>query len=128
MTGILEVVSGALILTGGISCIIGGIGLLRLPDFFSRTHAGGVTDTFGAPCILVGLVFQTADPLVSVKLLLILVFLFFTSPTAGYALARAALTHGQTPQVDDDSFDDSLREGAIPTNTGTAGKEAGPSD
>jgi multicomponent Na+:H+ antiporter subunit G len=109
----LDILSWALLVTGGLFCMLGGIGLLRLPDFFSRTHAGGLTDTFGAPCILIGLALQAGDPLVVIKLGLILIFLFFTSPTSSYALGRAAITHGLTPVLHEGEFDDSLREGPI---------------
>lgn len=82
------------LLAGGFFGIVGGIGLLRFPDFFTRLHAAGVTDTLGATLILSGLMLQTESGLVTVKLLLILAFAFFTSPTATHALAKAAL-HGK---------------------------------
>jgi|TARA_B100001123_G_C14886631_1_gene858147 multicomponent Na+:H+ antiporter subunit G len=105
MTEPLLMVSAAFLFAGGFFLVTGGIGLLRLPDFYCRTHAGGLTDTLGAGLTLLGLVFravaeQPADwGLVVVKLLLILVFLFFTSPGSGYALVRAAFTQGHKPRL-----------------------------
>ena len=109
MTNALFIVSEAFLVAGGFFLVTGGIGLHRLPDFYSRTHAGGLTDTLGAGLTLLGLVFRTlaeqpaeqpADwGLVVVKLLLILVFLFFTSPGSGYALVRAAFTQGHKPRL-----------------------------
>ncbi|MEC9008596.1 MAG: monovalent cation/H(+) antiporter subunit G [Planctomycetota bacterium] len=105
MTDALLIVSAAFLVAGGFFLVTGGIGLHRLPDFYSRTHAGGLTDTLGAGLTLLGLVFRTlaeqpADwGLVVVKLLLILVFLFFTSPGSGYALVRAAFTQGHKPRL-----------------------------
>ena len=105
MTDVLLIVSAAFLIAGGFFLVTGGIGLHRLPDFYSRTHAGGLTDTLGAGLTLLGLVFravaeQPADwGLVVVKLLLILVFLFFTSPGSGYALVRAAFTQGHKPRL-----------------------------
>ena len=78
MTDVLQIVSGACILAGGFFLITGGIGLHRLPDFYSRTHAGGLTDTLGAGLTLLGLIFRAAADqpsdwgLVVVKLILIL--------------------------------------------------------
>lgn len=79
---------------GGAFGIIGGLGLLRFPDFFSRLHAAGVTDTLSALLIVLGLVLQSGISLLTLKLLLILLFLLFTTPTASHALAQAALTAG----------------------------------
>ena len=93
LTMLVDILSWALILTGGAFGIIGGIGLLRLPDFFSRIHAASVTDSMCAPCIIAGLMLQSGFTLVTVKLAFLIVFLFLTSPTASHALAKAAL-HG----------------------------------
>ena len=85
------------IATGSAFVIIGGIGLIRFPDLFTRFHAAGVTDTLGAGFIITGLMIQAGFSLICFKLLLILAFLFITSPTATHALAKAALHGGVTP-------------------------------
>lgn len=92
-----DLLSWALILTGGAFGIIGGIGLLRLPEFFSRIHAASITDSMCAPCIIAGLMLQSGLTLVTVKLFFLIVFLFLTSPTASHALAKAALHGGLRP-------------------------------
>jgi multicomponent Na+:H+ antiporter subunit G len=97
LTILVDILSWALILTGGIFGIIGGIGLLRLPDFFSRIHAASITDSMCAPCIIAGLMLQSGLTLVTVKLAFLIVFLFLTSPTASHALAKAALHGGLEP-------------------------------
>jgi multicomponent Na+:H+ antiporter subunit G len=94
---VIDILSWILILTGGAFGIIGGIGLLRLPDFFSRIHAASVTDSMCAPCIIAGLMLQAGLTLVAVKLLFLVVFLFLTSPTASHALAKAAVHGGLEP-------------------------------
>ena len=81
--------------------IIGAIGLLRFPDFYSRLHAAGITDTLSAALILVGLMIQASTFTTGAKLFLVLVFLLFTSPTATHALARVALLGGHRPSVND---------------------------
>ena len=81
-------------MSGGFFVVAGGVGLLRFPDFFTRLHAASVTDTLGAGLILLGLMLQSGFPHASIKLILILMFLFISSPTAAHALAKAAL-HGK---------------------------------
>jgi multicomponent Na+:H+ antiporter subunit G len=85
------------LLAGGFFSIVGGIGLLRMPDFYTRTHAASVTETLGAALILLGLVLQAGLSLVTVKLLVIGLLIFFTSPTANHALVKAALYRGLQP-------------------------------
>ncbi len=92
-----DIASWALLVSGGGFCIIGGLGLLRLPDVFARMHAAGITDTLGAGLILAGLMLQGGLSLVTVKLFLILVFLLYTNPTSTYALANAAYRQGLAP-------------------------------
>ena len=99
MTGALglDLVSWVLLVTGGAFAIIGGIGVVRLPDFYSRLHASGVTDTAAAYLILAGLMVQGGLALVTVKLALIGFFMFFTNPTSTHALASTAHSHGLEP-------------------------------
>ncbi len=85
-----EVVSAGFIGLGALLCLIGAIGILRLPDFYTRLHAAGINDTAGAGFILVGLALHSGANLVSVKLIMVLFFLVVTSPTATHALVSAA--------------------------------------
>ncbi len=98
MTGLaVDMLSWALLLAGGFFVVVGGIGLMRLPNLYTRMHAAGVGDTLGAALILCGLMLQAGFTLVAVKLVLILMFLWLTTPTASYALANAALFAGLEP-------------------------------
>ena len=99
MTGglILDGISWALLVAGGLFVIIGGVGLLRLPDFYTRIHAAGITDTLGSWLILGGLCFQSESWLVTVKLLMLLFFMVATSPLASHAVAKAAYLRGLDP-------------------------------
>jgi multicomponent Na+:H+ antiporter subunit G len=98
MIGIVfDILSWAFILAGSAFAIIGAVGLLRLPDLYARMHAAGITDTLGAGLIVAGLTVQAGFTLVTVKLILIFVFLLYTSPTSTYALANAAFTGGLQP-------------------------------
>ena len=94
---VLDILSWVFLLAGSFFSIAGGIGVIRMPDVFTRLHAAGVTDTGGAGLILVGLMFQGGLTLITVRLLLILGFLWFSSPVSTYALARAALAGGEEP-------------------------------
>ena len=94
MSGLLDGVSWIALLAGALFCIVSAVGVLRMPDMFTRAHAAGITDTMGAAFILVGLMFQAGPGLVSLKLLTILIFLFVTSPAATHALVKAAYSRG----------------------------------
>ncbi len=94
-----DIVSGTLLLAGAAFVLIGTLGLLRLPDFYARLHGAGITDTLGAELMLIGMMVQAGFSLVTVKLLLISLFVFFTSPTATHALANAARVTGLRPAL-----------------------------
>lgn len=94
---VLDALSWVLLAGGSFFAVTGGIGVLRLPDVFSRLHGSGMTDTMGAGLILGGLMLQAGLSLVTVKLVLVLGFLWLTSPVATHALARAALDRGVKP-------------------------------
>ncbi len=96
-----DIASWALLVSGGGFCVIGGLGLLRLPDVYARMHAAGIIDTLGAGLILAGLMLQGGLSLVTVKLILILVFLLYTSPTSSHAVANAAIRSGFKPILTD---------------------------
>ena len=85
------------LIAGGVFCLIGGYGLIRLPDMFTRMHAAGVSDTLGAGLILLGLGLHEGPTLITVKLGIILIFIVFSSPTSTHALAQAALAGGLKP-------------------------------
>jgi multicomponent Na+:H+ antiporter subunit G len=106
---IADIASWALIVTGSLSLVISTLGLLRLPDFYTRIHAAGVTDTIGAELVVFGLVIQAGLSLVSVKLLLIGLFLFFTSPTATHAVTNAAFMAGLKPRLAKESKEKDVR-------------------
>jgi multicomponent Na+:H+ antiporter subunit G len=93
----LDVLSWLALGAGAVFVVGGGIGLVRLPDFYTRLHAAGLVDTLGAFLIVVGLALQAGLTQVTIKLVLILVFLFFTSPTATHAVAHAAVAGGLKP-------------------------------
>lgn len=101
IAGAVDVLSWACLVAGGVFCVIGGVGLIRMPDFYTRTHAASVVDTLGAGLLLLGLMLQAGLSLVAVKLVVLGLLIFFTSPTATHALARAAKVRGVKPLLCD---------------------------
>ncbi len=93
MSMLLEGLSWALMVAGSLVLLITGLGILTLPEYYSRIHAASITDTLGAALVLLGLVTQAGWSLVSAKLVLILVFLVITGPAASHALAKTAQLH-----------------------------------
>jgi multicomponent Na+:H+ antiporter subunit G len=94
---VIDVASWVCLGVGGLACVVGAVGLLRMPDLFTRMHAASLVDTVGAGFVLLGLALQAGLTLVTVKLAMIGLLIFFTSPTATHALARAALYRGVKP-------------------------------
>lgn len=94
---VLDLLSFVLMTVGGLCVLVGGIGVLRMPDLYTRMHAASVTDTAGMALVIAGLLLQAGWSLVLVKLIAVFVFLFVTSPTAAYALANAAQLSGHEP-------------------------------
>jgi multicomponent Na+:H+ antiporter subunit G len=97
MSAALDALSWVLLVTGGAFCVVGALGLVRMPDFFTRMHAAGVVDTLGAGLMLAGLIVQAGFTLVTVKLIAIGLLFLLTSPAATHALAQAALARGVKP-------------------------------
>lgn len=102
MNAALDLLSWMCLVAGGAFCIIGGIGLIRMPDFYTRVHAASVTETLGAGLTLLGLMFQAGLTLACAKLIMIGILILFMSPTATHALTRAALVRGLDPVLADD--------------------------
>jgi len=97
MSALIFFVSWICLAAGGLFCVTGALGLVRMPDFYTRMHAASVTETLGAGLILLGLLLQAGLTLIAVKLLMIGLLIFFTSPTATHALAKAAYARGLKP-------------------------------
>jgi len=94
---LIDIASGISFAVGGAFLLIGALGMIRLPDVWARVHAAGIIDTIGAELIVFGMILQAGLTQTSLKLLLIGLFLFVTSPTATHAVANAAFTAGLRP-------------------------------
>ena len=100
MDTLINITSALFLLMGSFLCISGGVGILRFPDFYTRMHAVGVTDTLATAMILIGLMLQLPDGLVVLKLILILLMTLFIGPTTSHALAKAAMHNNLKPKLD----------------------------
>lgn len=82
---------------------VGVIGVLRFPDFYSRLHAAGKSDSLAAVLVIIAVAlynlqsFSAANLLVSIKILLIAIFIYVASPTATHAITKTAIVIGVTP-------------------------------
>ena len=92
-----DIVTGIFFFIGSMSIIIGACGLIKLPDVFSRIHAAGMIDTGGSAFFLLGMIVQSGWSLITVKLVLIGVFIFFTSPVTSHVTANLARENKLTP-------------------------------
>lgn len=91
------ILSYSLIAIGSFFIITCGIGMIRMPDFYTRLHPGGLTDSIGAPLVLLGLIVMDGFSMEDVKLVVLLLFLYLTGPTATHALAKSALVSHLKP-------------------------------
>lgn len=91
MDTLIQFSSAFFLLVGSFLCVSGGVGILRFPDFYTRMHAVGVTETLATAMILIGLILHNPDFLVDIKLMVILLMTLFISPSASHALANAAM-------------------------------------
>ncbi len=103
-----DVLAIALLIGGALVMLVGSVGINRLPDFYSRTHAAANVDSLGILLFVGGLAVYEGLTLNSGKLMLIVLFLILTSPVASHALARRALLAGLQPRFNADQAEDRL--------------------
>lgn len=117
MALIIDAVSWVLIACGSALVVIAAIGMVRMPDLFSRMQSVSIIDTMGAGLLLTGLMLQSGFSLVTLKLAFIMALLFYIGPVISHALAQAALHEGVKPILSED------RRGRLDP-PGSSGKEA----
>ncbi len=93
-----SILTWILMISGSFFVLVGGIGVLRMPDLYTRVHSASVTEILGPFLVLAGLIVQSGVSLTSGKLLAIMLFLMLTSPTGAYALTNAAQLSGLRPR------------------------------
>ena len=99
----MTIIAAFLLILGLVFYTGGAVGIIRFPDFYSRLHPAGKLDTAGLVTTMGGLALYTASSLTldailtAVKIILIVVFVFITSPTATHAIVHAGVRAGLTP-------------------------------
>ena len=99
MDNFINILSMISLAIGSFFIFSGSLGLIKLPDIFSRIHAAGLIDTLGSGFVVLSLVLYSGFTLVSFKLLLIPLFLLFTSPISSHAISLFAYESGLKPKA-----------------------------
>lgn len=94
----MEYIGYTLIALGLFLVLSGSVGVLRFPDFFTRVHAAGVTDSLGAPLCILGIICLDGFTIISAKLFILILLLLLTSPTACHAISKAAFFDREKPK------------------------------
>lgn len=97
MTLIADIVTGLLLLTGALFCFVAAVGLLRLPDLYTRMHAASKAGALGSGLMLVAVALHGADLSVATRALAGFVFLLLTTPISAHLLARSSYFRGYRP-------------------------------
>ncbi|MFW6279280.1 MAG: monovalent cation/H(+) antiporter subunit G [Bacillota bacterium] len=95
-----ELVASIILLSGLFFFIVGTIGLLRMPDVYSRMHATTKCDTLGVSLIMLGIMLGYGLTMITMKLFLVIIFIWLTTPTAAHAIARAAYDTHEISRTD----------------------------
>ena len=112
MAPLIDIASGMLIAAGCFFILVGALGLVRMPDVYTRSHGTSIIDTVGAGLLIMGLMLQAGWSLVTLKLLFVLAISFFTLPVITHALAQAALHEKVQPKLSEDRRQRALPEDA----------------
>ena len=100
-----EIAVVALVAGGVFFTFVAAVGILRLPDVYTRAHGASKSDTLGAGLALAGVGVTFGADIPTVKAVLLVLFMFITNPTAAHAIARAAADQGIEPWTADDEGD-----------------------
>lgn len=84
-----------LLIASGFFFLVGTVGLIRMPDVFSRMHATAKCDTLGAGLALLSLIIYRGLDVISIKLIIILIFIWITNPTAAHIISKTAYNNQQ---------------------------------
>lgn len=101
-----EIAVVALAAGGVFFAIVAAVGLIRLPDLYTRSHSASKSDTLAAGLSLAAVALSFGSDISTVKAVLLLLFMFITNPTAAHAIARAAAEEGIEPWTNDGEVDE----------------------
>src|SRR5690606_2605413 len=89
-----EVLTAVLLLVGGVAMLLAGVGVLRMPDLFTRMQAATKASTLGVGSVMLAVAFHFGELGVTTRSLLIMAFLFLTAPVSAHVIAKAAYSTG----------------------------------
>jgi multicomponent Na+:H+ antiporter subunit G len=112
MAAVIDLASWTLILLGSFFTVAGALGLVRMPEIFTRMHAASVIDTVGVGFLILGMGLQAGFTLVTLKLVFLLALFFYIGPVVTHALAQACLHEGVEPMLAEDRRDRPRAPGA----------------
>lgn len=92
-----EIIAALLLLAGGGFMFVSALGVIRLPDFYTRLHASSVGESFGLVLAGIGMIIYHGFDLTSAKILLIIVALFLVNPIGTHLIGKAAIRAGEEP-------------------------------
>ncbi len=99
ITGLLQYVAAALMLTGAVFSLLAAVGVLRLPDLYTRMHAASKAGVVGAGLVLLAVAIESGDGSVVIRAVLGILFLLLSTPVGAHLLAKAAFRAGFRPIV-----------------------------
>ena len=102
---LLDILTWLFIIPGALLLIIGGVGMITMPDVFARIHAASLVDTLGMLLLVLGMLIIEGFSQNALRLLMVAFFILFTAPVATHALSRAALKEGAEPQLHEEGED-----------------------
>jgi multicomponent Na+:H+ antiporter subunit G len=114
MTLAVDILSWVLILLGSFFTLVGALGMIRMPEVFTRMHAASVIDTLGVGLLIAGMVLQAGFTLVTLKLVFLLGLIVITGPVVTHALAQACLHVNVQPKLTEDRRGRDRSEAAVP--------------
>ena len=112
-----EAIAAILILIGTLFSLLSAIGLIRLPDVYTRAHAASKSSTLGVLCTLVGafVFFLIRDEYISIRLILGIFFVFLTAPVSAHMICRSA--YRSNTKLADISVKDELKNYLSPRSS-----------
>jgi multicomponent Na+:H+ antiporter subunit G len=102
MMPVTDILSWICIIAGSFFIVVGALGLVRMPELYSRMQAASVIDIAGGTLLLIGFMFQAGLGLVTFKLLILIGVFFYIGPVISHALAQAALHESCKPLLSED--------------------------
>lgn len=97
LTGIELYVGGVVLVLGAVFTLLAAVGVVRLPDLYTRMHAASKAGAVGGGLILIAVAVLSQDAAVAIRAIVGVIFLLLTTPVSAHLLARASYLSGYRP-------------------------------